>query len=63
VSTAMEVKHGQEGDLCLDIFGGLCARHVLGGCVERGYVCLVVFGMVEFHDFAGDGGFEGAIVV
>ncbi len=59
----MEVEHRQECDLCLDVFGGLCARHVFGGCVEGGYVCLVVFGMVEFHNFAGYGGFEGAIVV
>lgn len=36
---------------------------MFGEVVEGGYVGLVVFGVVKFHYFAGDGGFQRAIVI
>jgi hypothetical protein len=63
VAAAVEVDEGLEGDLGSDV--GFCG----GGCdlfaegVEGGYVGVVVFGVVELHNLAGDGRFEGAVVI
>ena len=60
MAAAVEVDEGLEGDLHVGGFGGgeLFGRGVVGV-----YVGGVVFGVVEFHYFAGDGGFEGGVVV
>ena len=59
----MEVDERLEGDLRGDVGLGLCGGELLGGVVEGGYVGLVVLAVMELHDFAGDGGFEGAVVI
>jgi len=63
VAAAVEVDEGLEGDLLLDVLFLLCFGHLLAEVVEGGYVGVVVVFVVELHDFAGDGGFEGAVVV
>ena len=63
MSSAMKIDEGLKGDLGGWV-GGRGSGGELFGCVVVGcYVGLVVFGVVEFHDFARDGGFEGAVVV
>ncbi len=55
-----------EGDEWLegDLGGGVGGGGELFGCGVVGvYVGLVVFGVVEFHYLAGDGGLERAVVV
>lgn len=63
VAAAVEVDHGLEGDLGRDVGLGFCFCDLLAEVVVRGYVRVVVVLVVEFHDFARDGGFEGAVVV
>ena len=63
VSSAVKVDHGLESDL-----GGWVASRggggeLLGEVVVAVDVGGVVFAVVELHDLAGDGGFEGAVVV
>jgi hypothetical protein len=36
---------------------------LFGEVVEGGYIGVVMVFVVEFHDFTGDGGLEGAVVV
>ena len=60
MAAAVEVDEGLEGDLLRRGGGGV---EFFGGGVVAVDVGLVVFIVVEFHDAAGDGGFEGAIVV
>ncbi len=61
VAAAVEVDEGLEGDLGCGVGGG--GGELLGCVVVGCYVGLVVFGVVEFHYLAGDGGLEGAVVV
>lgn len=63
VSTAVEVEEGLQRDLGGDVGFRGRGGEFLGGVVEGVDVGLVVFAVVELHDFAGDGGFEGAVVV
>ena len=69
VAAAVEVDHGLQGDLLGDGFGagggrgGLELAKLGGKVVEGRYVGIVMIFMVELHDFAGDRGFEGGIVV
>jgi hypothetical protein len=63
VSTAVEVEEGLQGDLGGNVGFRGRGGEFLGGVVEGVHVGLVVFAMVELHDLAGDGGFEGAVVV
>ena len=63
MSAAVEVDEGLQGDLGRDVGLGLGVGHFFGGGVEGGDVGVVVFAVVELHDFAADGGFEGAVVV
>lgn len=60
MAAAVEVDEWLEGDLGGRVSGG---GELFGCVVVGGYVCLVVFGVVEFHYLAGDGGLEGAVVV
>lgn len=61
--TSVEVDHGLQSNLSLDVVLLLCLGHLLGEVVQRGYVCLVVLVVVELHDLTGDGRFECAIIV
>ena len=63
VAAAVEVDERLQGDLGLDVLFLSCFGQLLCEVVEGGYVGLVVLAVVELHDLAGDGGFEGAIVV
>jgi hypothetical protein len=63
VAAAVEVDHGLQGDLGGDVGFGFCFGDLLGKVVVGGHVGVVVVFVVEFHDFAGDGGLEGAVVV
>lgn len=63
VSAAVEVDEGLERDLRSDVGGSGRFGELFGEVVEGGYVSVVVVFVVQFHDFAGDGGLEGAVVV
>ena len=63
VAAAVEVEHGLQGDLRRDVGFGGGFGDLLAEVVVRGHVGVVVVFVVEFHDFAGDGGLEGAVVV
>ena len=63
MTTAVEVDQGLQSNLGLDVLLGLRFGDLLTEVVEGGHVCVVVVLVVELHDFAGDGGFESAIVV
>jgi hypothetical protein len=63
VSAAVEVDHGLQGDLRGNVLLVLCFGDLLAEVVERRYVGVVVVFVVEFHDFARDGGLEGAVVI
>lgn len=63
MTTTMEVDDWEEGNLGLDIVASLGSCKLFGGIVVRVHICLVVLAMVEFHDFAVDGGFQCAIIV
>ena len=63
VPAAVEVDERQEGDLRGDVGFRLRGGELLGGVVEGGHVGLVVLAVMEFHDFAGDGRFERAVVI
>lgn len=63
MATAVEVE--QRGLSCgsLGVAPGLGIAEGLDGGVEAVDVCLVVLGVVQLHDLAGDGGLERAVVV
>lgn len=61
--TAVEVDQGLGSNLCLDVVACASLFHLLGSCVERSHVGVVVLGVVELHDLAADGRLEGTIVV
>lgn len=63
VASAVEVDQGLESDRSGDVILGFRLSDLFAEVVEGGYVGVVVVFMVEFHYFAGDGGFEGAVVV
>jgi len=63
VPATVEVDERLCGDLGLDIVVVDGFLHLLVRGVVAGYVGVVVFGVVELHDFARDGGFESAVVV
>jgi hypothetical protein len=63
MAAAVEVDERLERDLRGDVLLLLGLGDLLAEVVERGYVGVVVVLVVEFHDFAGDGGLEGAVVV
>jgi hypothetical protein len=63
VAAAVEVDQRLQSDLRGDVGFGLGLGDLLAEVVEGGYVGVVVVFVVEFHDFARDGGLEGAIVV
>lgn len=66
VAPAVEVDERLQGDPVGDGGRGgdlLGGEEFFGGGVEGGDVGVVMFGVVEFHDLAGDGGFEGGVVV
>lgn len=63
MAAAVEVDEGLEGDLGGGVAGGGGGGELFGCVVVGGYVCLVVFGVVQFHNLAGDGGLKGAVVV
>lgn len=60
---AVEVDEGLQGDLGGDVGFGLRGREFFGSVVEGVDVGVVVAFVVKFHYFAGDGGFEGAVIV
>ncbi len=60
MAATVEIDERLEGDL---FCGGGCGGEFFGGGVVAVDVGLVVVFVVEFHDFAGDGGFEGGVVV
>jgi len=63
VAAAVEVDEGLKRDLRGHVLLLLGLGDLLAEVVERGYVGVVVVLVVEFHDFARDGGLEGAVVV
>lgn len=63
MTAAVEVDQRLQRNLCLDVFLLLSLGDLLAEVVERGYVGVVVVLVVQFHDLAGDGGLERAIVV
>lgn len=63
VATAVEVEQRCLGSGGLGVALGLGIAEGLDGGVEAVDVCLVVLGVVELHDLAGDGGLERAVVV
>jgi hypothetical protein len=63
VATTVEVNQRLQSNLSLDVVLGLSFSDLLAEVVVRSYVCVVVVLVVELHDLARDGGFEGAIVV
>lgn len=63
VSAAVEVDEGLERDLRSDVGGSGRFSELFGEVVEGGYVGVVVVFVVELHDFAADGGLEGAVVI
>lgn len=60
MSAAVEVDEGLEGD---GFRGGAGGVEFFGGGVVGVDVGLVVVLVVQFHDLAGDGGFEGTVIV
>ena len=60
---AVEVEEGLEGDDGVDVVFGLGSMELFGSLVEGVDVGLVVGFVVEFHNFARDIGFEGAVVI
>lgn len=63
VAAAVEVDGGLEGDFGGDVGFGFGGGVFLDGVVVAVDVGVVVVFVVEFHDLAADGGFEGAVVV
>jgi hypothetical protein len=63
VAAAVEVDHGLQSNLSLDVFLVFCFRNLLREVVERGHVGLMMLGVVQLHDLAGDGGLERAVVI
>lgn len=63
VATAVKVEQRGLGSGGLGVALGLGITEGLDGGVEAVDVCLVVLGVVELHDLAGDGGLERAVVV
>lgn len=63
MTTTVEVDQWQQSHLCGDILFSLGGLVLLSGSVVAGDIGLVVLGVVELHDLAGDGWLECAIVV
>ena len=69
VATAVKIYQGRKSELLGQRGGGSgggggLELGELGGEVVEGVdICGVVVVVVEFHNFAGDGGFEGGVVV
>lgn len=63
VSAAVEVDQWLRGELRGDVVGVLRLLQLLDRGVVRGHVGVVVLGVVELHDLAGDGGFEFAVAI
>ena len=63
VATAVEVDQRRLGGGLGHIAAGLCLGYCLESGIEAVDVGLVVLGVVQLHDLAGDVGFERAIVV
>ena len=59
----MEVDERLEGDLCPDVSFRRSCFHLLICVVERIHVGLVVFAVMELHDFARNRWLQGTIVV
>ena len=60
MAAAVEVDERLQGDF---LGGGGGGVEFFDGGVVAVYVGLVVFGVMELHYLAGDGGFEGGVVV
>ena len=60
---AVEVDERLQGDLRGRVGSGGGGGELLGEVVVRVYVGLVMLAVVEFHDLAGDGGLQSAIVI
>ena len=63
VAAAVEVDERLEGNLGGGGFGRGGRGKLLGSGVVRIHIGLVMFGVMKFHDLAGDGGLEGAIII
>ena len=61
--TSVEVDQWLQGDLLRNVLLVLGRGKLLSRIVERVHIGVVVLGVVKLHDLAGDGRFEGAIVV
>lgn len=63
VTTTVKVDGLLKSNGGFDIFLVKSFRELFFGGVETVEVSLMVFGMVEFHDLTGDGGFESSVIV
>ncbi len=63
VASPVEIDQWLQSDLSGDVGLRLSGGHLLGSVVEGVDVRVVMVLVVELHDFAGDGGFEGAVVI
>lgn len=63
MASSVEVDERFQSDLGRDVALGLGGLQLLDCSVVGVDVGSVVFVVVEFHYLAGDGGFEGAIIV
>lgn len=63
MATTVEVDERLKGDLGCDVALGLRFLQFFDVGVVAGYVDVVVALVVDFHDLARDGWFEGAIVI
>jgi len=61
--TTMEIDQWLQCNLGGNILLAFCSCELLGEGVEAVDIGLVVVLVVKLHDFAGDGGFEGAIII
>ncbi len=59
MTTAVELQRGLQPDSSLDIITRLSFRQGFLGSVQTGDISLVMLGVVEGHDFARNGRFEG----
>lgn len=63
MTTTVEVDEWLKRDLGCNVVLGLRFLQFFDVGVVAGYIDVVVALVVDFHDFAGDGWFEGAVVV
>ena len=63
VAPAVEIDEGLKGNLGRNVRARLGFHELFGKGIVGGYVSLVMVFVVELHYLAGNGGFEGGIVV